>query len=289
MAFRIQPNILIIVFSLIGLLLSGVTSLWGLNASAFTLNESQVLYMFSTTAQVLAAIYGLTLTGFVFFRNELSREESEDETLSEAVESLKTRYSTLLAFITLLVLLTFALSNLAISSESGARRTLNVVLINSGQTAFAVSLLAIVYFIFDVISPRRIELTSKALQDKVDPAHGAPTTGSLEDFLRNYNQIEALLSDYGYSSNITSSSYSSNSSRRTSNARLAEVLVRNGLITKELYLQLRNLITLRNSIIHGAEPVVSDDFVTESSNVLLELRESLNNRVDTTHHKSERQ
>ena len=274
---RLQPKALIIVFSGICLLLSGASSLWALNASIFSLNENQVLYLFSTTAQVLAAIYGLTLTGFVFFRNELSREESEDETLSEAVESLKARYFTLLVFITLLVLLTFALSNLAISSESGARPLLNVLLINSGQSIFATSVLAIAYFIFDVISPRRIEVASKALQDKVDPTHGAPTKGSLEDFLRNYNQIEMLLSDYGYSSNITNSPYSSKPLRRTSNARLAEILARNERITKVLYLRLRDLITLRNSIIHGAEPVVSDEFVVESSNVLNELRTALSN------------
>lgn len=277
MRVRLQPKTLIMVFSAIGVLLSGATSLWGLNASIFPLNENQVLYLFSTTAQVLAAIYGLTLTGFVFFRNELSREEAEDETLSEAVESLKARYFALLAFITLLVLLTFAMSNLAMSSESGVRPILNVLLINSGQSVFATSLLAIAYFIFDVTSPRRIEVASKALQDKVDPAHGFPTKGSLEEFLRNYNQIEMLLSEYGYSSNITSSSYSSKPSRRTSNARLAEILARNERITKSLYLRLRDLITLRNSIIHGAEPVVSDDFVAESRNVLRELRTALSN------------
>lgn len=277
MSVRLHPKTLIIVFSAIGVLLSGATSLWGLNASIFLLTENQVMYLFSTTAQVLAAIYGLTLTGFVFFRNELNREEAEDETLSEAAESLKARYFTLLAFITLLVLLTFALSNLAMSSESGDWLILNVLLINSGQSVFATSLLAIAYFIFDVISPRRIEVASKALQDRVDPTHGSTTKGSLEDFLRNYNQIEMLLSEYGYSSNITGLSYSSKPSRRTSNARLAEILARNERITKSLYLRLRDLITLRNSIIHGAEPVVSDDLVAESSNVLRELRTALSN------------
>jgi hypothetical protein len=59
---------------------------------AIELNENQILYLFSTSAQVIAAIYGLTLTGFVFFRSELNRQEFEDETLVDAVESLKRRY-----------------------------------------------------------------------------------------------------------------------------------------------------------------------------------------------------
>ena len=100
---RVQPRKLILAFFGFGLLLSAVTSAWGSISGMFRLNENQILYLFSTSSQVLAGIYGLTLTGFIFFRNELSREEQEDETLADAVESLKARYFRLLAFITILV------------------------------------------------------------------------------------------------------------------------------------------------------------------------------------------
>ncbi|RDD80380.1 hypothetical protein DVJ77_17215 [Dyella tabacisoli] len=271
MRVRWQPKTLIFAFSGLWLFLSGATSLWGATASILRLNENQILYLFSTSAQVLAGVYGLTLTGFVFFRNELSREEFEDETLADAVESLKRRYFTMLVFITVFVLLTFALSNLAMAKESGGHSLITTLLINSGQSAFGTSLLAISYFIFDVISPKRIELASRALQEKVDPTHGAPTKGNLEDFLRNYNQIEMLLSEYGSSSSITSSLYSSRPVRRTSNVRLAEILMRNERISQLLFSKLRDLITLRNSIIHGADPVVSSEIVAASQQVLSEL------------------
>ena len=272
---RWQPKNIILAFAGVALLLCVTTSLLGLNRSVIELNENQVLYLFSTSAQVLAGVYGLTLTGFIFFRNELSREELEDETLADAVESLKRRYFALLVFITVLVLATLALSNLAISIESHHLTLLNALLINSGQSFFATSLLAIAYFIFDVISPKRIELASKALQDKVDPTHRGLARGSLEDFLRNYNQIESLLTDYGLSSNITESHHSSKPFRRPSNARLAEILARNERIPKSLYQSIRDLITLRNSIIHGADPVVSQDVVDVSRKVLEELNLAL--------------
>jgi hypothetical protein len=78
---RVQPRKLILAFFGFGLLLSAVTSAWGAISGMFRLNENQILYLVSTSSQVLAGIYGLTLTGFIFFRNELSREEQEDETL----------------------------------------------------------------------------------------------------------------------------------------------------------------------------------------------------------------
>lgn len=250
---------------------------WGLLAPLLKLNENQVLYLFSTSAQVIAAIYGLTLTGFLFFRNELSREAAEDETLAEAIGQLKSRYFSLLVFITLLVGLTLFLSNAAISYEADARTTFTTILINAGQSALAVSFVAIAVFVFDVIAPQRIEKASQKLKDDLDPATTRDLRGSLEIFLTNYNRIEALLIDAGalYQSG-TMATYESRSPKRMSNARLAELLVRSERIDKTLFHNLRELITLRNAIIHGAEPVVSQEIVNMSAQVLAELQASLN-------------
>src|SRR3546814_8136884 len=112
------PSRVIGLFGIAFIILAVITSYVGTKNPILTLNENQILYLFSTSAQVLAGVYGLTLTGFIFFRNELSREELEDETLVEAVESLKNRYFTLLIFVTLSSVVTLLLSNLAISYES---------------------------------------------------------------------------------------------------------------------------------------------------------------------------
>src|ERR1700722_15567341 len=96
-------------------LLTIATTAASASSFAVELNETQIMYLYSTSAQSLSAIYGLTLTGFVFFRNELSREEFDDDTLTDAVEHLKSRYFTLLFFITLLVGLTLLLSHFEIA------------------------------------------------------------------------------------------------------------------------------------------------------------------------------
>lgn len=275
MRFLSRTSVPIIGFSGLAVLLSVMTSYRGSTAPIFLLNEVKVLYLFSTSAQVLAGVYGLTLTGFIFFRNELSREEFEDETLTEAVESLKARYFALLTFITALVLGTFAVSNVAMSGELVDDLIESTLIINTAQSLFATSLVAIAYFIFDVTWPRRIARASRALQDQVDPTHSKQTKGSLEEFLRSYNEIERLLIDYGlvYRQSITYEY--SKPSRRIANSRLAEILARNERISKQLYLRIKDLITLRNSIIHGADPVVSQEFVAESASVADELRRAL--------------
>ncbi|MFM0366318.1 hypothetical protein [Paraburkholderia sediminicola] len=271
-----SPSATIGCFVAVFIALSGFTSFVGAVDPLIYLNENQILYLFSTSAQVVAGIYGLTLTGFIFFRNELSREEFEDDTLADAIESLKKRYFSLLLFVTAFAILTLLMANLAISYESAEPNDAKVIIINSAQSAFIISLFAIAYFIFEVASPKRIEGVSKRLQNKLDPSRTDEKKGNLEDFVRNYNEIESLLIANGWRYDKAASvSYETRAPKRLPNSRLAEILFRSGRITQSLFQRLRELITLRNSIIHGADPVVSQDIVQASGQVLQELRSAL--------------
>lgn len=138
------------------------------------------------------------------------------------------------------------------------------------------SFIATALFIFDVIAPQRIERASQDLQDELDPSRGRQSRGSLEEFLRNYNQIESRLSEAGRPYRpLEIVSAEARQPRRFSNVRLAEILFRDERISHSLYQRLRELITLRNAIIHGAEPIVSQEIVEVSGSVLRELREVL--------------
>lgn len=266
-------------------LVSALTfSVVGFAWPALTLNENQMLYLFSTTGQVLAAIYGLTLTGLVFFINELNREQADDETKEASTRELKSRYYSFLLFITIFVGATFFLSNVALSTEAIGPGILNSFIINSGQSAFAFSLLAIAIFIFEVIDPRALERASDRIKENLDPIIAETGRGSLEDFIRNFNLIESILQKYGeayqYGTGLTSMQSSFGESqlrprRRLSNGRLAEILLRNEKINEDLFMKIRELITIRNSIVHGADPVVSQHIVNESTDVLNLLRDAL--------------
>lgn len=249
----------------------------GLIKPAFTLNENQILYLYSASAQVLAGIYGLTLTGFIFFRNELSREEFNDDSLVDAVNRLKFRYFEMLMFITALTITSLLLSNLVISIESEKNQSLIAVLMNITQVSYVVTLGCIAYFIFDVIAPDRIKGASQDLQREVDPDLDNKRKGSLEEFLKNFNQVEYMLQEYGrkFQKNYNVNYNYYNNIRKMSNPRLAEVILQAEKIDNKLFDELRQLITLRNSIVHGASPTVSAEMVSKSSEVLHELSKSL--------------
>jgi len=272
----LSPSYIVFLSLVLLIFISLITSFIGLKTPLLILNENQILYLYSTSAQVLAGVYGLTLTGFIFFRNELSREELEDDTLTEAVESLKNRYFKILMFITILSIFTLLMSNLVISSESKKNSPLTAITMNIGQSSFVVNLLVIAYFIFDVISPKRIEKESKSIQQKVDPLPADDVRGSLEDFLTNYNTLEYILQKYGQAYQSEFENSSGRTRRRISNVRLAEFILRAEKIDYRLFEEIKNLVTLRNSIIHGAEPVVSENMVAASKVILQKLAEALN-------------
>ena len=94
-----EPRTIILSFSVLFAVLSALAVAAGLAKQGLLLNENKILYLFSTSDQVVAAIYGLTLTGLIFFRNELRWEEAEDETLADVLESLKHRYFVLMIFV----------------------------------------------------------------------------------------------------------------------------------------------------------------------------------------------
>jgi uncharacterized protein YutE (UPF0331/DUF86 family) len=186
----------------------------------------------------------------------------------------------LLVFITILVVLAIVLANLAISFEGSGGSRACTFFINAGQSAFLSSLCAVGYFVFDIVSPKRIEHASKNIQRKIDPSKTGKLEGDLREFVKNYNQIEALLAEWADYPRIAYAVSVKRQPQRPSNARLAEILVRNKQIDEPLYKQLRNLVTLRNSIIHGADPVVSQDIVALSASVLQDLRAALESRSD---------
>ena len=74
--------------TLLVLLTTIVSSLWiyqGFESPWYLLSEEKHLYIYSTQAQVIAAIYGLTVTGYIFLRNNQDKQKENDPTKIDAI------------------------------------------------------------------------------------------------------------------------------------------------------------------------------------------------------------
>ncbi|WP_166225516.1 hypothetical protein [Pseudomonas atagonensis] len=278
------PNTVVLLTIILLLFISCCASTYfGLNHALFELTENQIMYLYSTSAQVLAAVYGLTLTGYIFLRGDLNREARSDETRAKSIEKLEGRYFWQLAVITALVMFTILLTNLVIAQENSKNTEPLTYLMNFSQSFFAISFVAIAFFVVDIVGPGNIQAASQALQDKIDPEHNVKTMqGDLSEFLKSYNNIESILNTKTNIPVLTTDFSNKKYNKHTSNTRLAEILLRREKINNELFSRLKNLITLRNAIIHGADPSVSQHMVDESKSILEELNKSLDN-VDQMH------
>lgn len=149
------------------LITSAISTAIGIYLKPLILNENQLLYLTSTSSQVLAAIYALTLAGLIFFINELDREKSKDDTLEYITSNIKSRHYSLLIFITALSGTSILSGNMAIAAANISDITIKAALTNIAQSAFIFSLVSIIFFIFEIIDPNAIKKASQRVKDSV--------------------------------------------------------------------------------------------------------------------------
>ncbi|WP_025765396.1 hypothetical protein [Dyadobacter tibetensis] len=241
----------------------------------FHLNENQILYLFSSASQVIAAIFGLIITGYIFLRNELDRKADKDETLEEIILLLKTEYFGSIIGISITTLASISLCFLVIVSEKHHYTTHVDYLINVSVATILTELIIIKSFVIRILNPNSIDIASNKLRD-ITTQDKANESGSLEEFLQHYNQIEYILEKYGTSlmfSDLTD--YESAKRKRIAKSKLVHILFKEGKIDLQLKNNLIELISFRNSIIHGTDLYVSNKDVDLSKENLASLKNSL--------------
>lgn len=241
----------------------------------FHLDESQILYLFSAASQVIAAIYGLIITGYIFLRNELDRKADKDDSFEEVVSVLKGEYFGSIITISIVTVLSISLCFLVIVDATSFQTTALDILINIFVSVILIELILIVSFVIKILNPKSLEIASDKLRAKTITSDSSEK-GSIEDFLTNFNTIEYILTKYGTSiRNPDLTDYESAKRKRISNQKLVNILYNDGKIDTSLKTELINLISFRNSLIHGSNLFVSKQDVELSEEVLRRLKNAL--------------
>jgi hypothetical protein len=241
----------------------------------FFLNENQILYLFSAASQVIAAVFGLIITGYIFLRNELDRKVDIDESYEEIVLILKEDYFKSIQILSYVTLISIALCFLVIVSETSSHKITVDILINISVTVILTELILIISFVIRILNPNSLEIASEKLRTKTT-LNSSGEKGSLEEFLKNYNQIEYILQKYGTAiSNPELTDYESVKKKRISNVKLVNILFNEKRIDSVLKDDLINLISFRNSLIHGSNLFISKEDEELSNEALNKLKKSL--------------
>lgn len=153
-----------------------------------------VASVLTTSAEVVAGLYGLTLTGYIFFQDRLQQKADNDDLLEDIITLLKKRYHNMVLILSIICFAVIASAFTFIIYNPESELLPNIVYQFWGfETLFLVftTLLFNIYFIISVVDPDKIPRAS--LQYKQKLGSSERELGSLQEFLQDYEDIEQLL------------------------------------------------------------------------------------------------
>lgn len=269
----------------------------GMFSPTLILGENQTLYIYSSQSQVVAAVFGLTITGYVFLRDQQDRLSDQDESLTEIVDAIQKEQFSFIALLTVVSIASILLSLLTIAYRVHPLAWLGTGMLNAATALFVASLLLTALFVFHAMRPSKIARTSAAIKAEVEaleggasPSDNGPavaTDGNLEAFLLAFNAIEQKLDDFARehlekSRPVTGISWSDEQGRsrqaRTTwtKPRIVRAMASQGVIGESLAARLLSLIRYRNALVHGQDMSVPKDVLA----LVVEIRDELARRLN---------
>jgi len=224
----------------------------------------------STCSEVIAGLYGITLTGYIFFADRFKDTSQEDESLYDAVQALLLRYNHLAGFISLMCLVCIILAEGIVLYGTNA-------LLSRGAYHFWVNetlLLCfctfdlILYFVISVLDPHKVNRISSQKKSKIseDAAVGNP-----EEFLAVWREIEENL--YSLREELVSKMrfIPGAGKGKPQIVQTLEVLRNYGRINYNLWRRLDKLRQYHNWSLHDVNMAVSQEMCDLAKEVLAEL------------------
>lgn len=242
------------------------------------LNENKILYLYSLLPQTLGAIYGLTITGYIFFIGNQHSKATNDPTLHEIIEESDKEQFSALKTLSILVFLSifFCISTLFLHNKIEPHfdnlSTITVSLANSFAIATIISNFL---FIINIIDPTLIEKTSNKIINKIENQDNENNKAEdnyafmpTSQFLKEYHALEELARNI-----INDSGFSDRNNKNGSSRLNLKHLQASGIIKNTTAKMLGQLRKYRNALAHS-EPV--EHIHTSMNRLLKATQESLN-------------
>lgn len=186
----------------IGIALAGLYMEWviiGLSVSPVVVFSMEaVSEVLMTGAEVVAGLYGLTLTGYIFFLDRLQQRAESDEYLEDIIVLLKKRYHNMVLILSVVCFVVIASSfSFIIYDASCGIIPQSIYCFWGFETILLVlvTLLFNIYFVIIVVDPDKLSRASLQYKQKISSSD--TEFGSLQEFLQDYEDIEQLLMEKG--------------------------------------------------------------------------------------------
>ena len=224
----------------------------------------------STCSGVLAGLYGITLTGYIFFADRFQETSQEDESLYDAVQALLMRYNHMAGFISLMCMICIVLTEGIVLYGRNTLLPLQLYRFWVNETLLLCfcTMNLILYFVISVLDPHKIRRISTQKRSELG-GEGAP--GDPEEFLAVWGQIEDNLAAAQEELSRQLRFRPSLGRNRPRLVQTMEILRNYGRINYQLWKKLEKLRKYHNLSMHDMNLAVSQDMCDLAREALAEL------------------
>ena len=225
----------------------------------------------STCSEVLAGLYGITLTGYIFFADRFKDTSEEDESLYDAVQALLIRYNHLAGVISLMCLICIALAEGIVLYGTNTRLPVGVhrFWINETLLLCFSTFNLILYFVISVLDPHKVKRISSQKKTKISED---TTIGNPEEFMTIWREIEDNL--FALREELISQMrfIPGTGKGKPQVVQTLEILRNYGRINHNLWRKLDKLRQYHNLSLHDVNMAVSQEMCDLAKTVLAELK-----------------
>ena len=245
--------------------LLGVTVLniiWVLGGKPlFILNENQLLYLFSSMAQIIGGVFGLTLTAYVFFVDKFKESTQGDDTYYDATLAILRRFFQTLVTIAISCGLTILLCILGITALHNWT-TVYPFIINQCVLLFVLSLISVLTFGGMLLDPDKLDKEVKRQLHHVAANTVTDKAGDFTEFLKYYNLLQEVIINFAkslvYNKEVNIFEFRQYKPQIIQSLRVLAIKeVINGTLREEI----DNLRMYRNGLVHGINFSISQSVI----------------------------
>ena len=252
----------------------------------FDVDQTQMSTLFTTTAQTVGGLYGLTLTAYVFFVDKFRESTKDDETLYDATNAVLSNLFAGLVSISILCGVIIVTSLVGVANL-GKLADFEYWLINENVLLFVLEIVAILFFGVQLLDPKKLDKELNRMK-KIDSKKNwiAAVTrqrGNVAEFFEQYNKLEDdifFIANY-YLPNGTLNEKAS----KPRIIRGLQIMNARQIVNRNVMILIDNLRKCRDILIHGSEFSVTDermDEVRKIGSLISEVRKLLEDKKEGT-------
>lgn len=245
------------------------------------LSENQIMYTFSAASQVVAALYGLMITGFIFYEGKLNETISlvqDGSCEKDFIDSLKRDYHGELMFISITTGISLLLSLSVISINNyNFLGNIDKAIFISLSSGYAIStIISIILFSLKVTNPMSAEAFTRKDKYEIEKEIGKMEDINAEEqsingelyfhFMKKYNELEDICKEL-----INNNGIEANKSINTLYSS-SKILLKLALVSDDIFEKMAYIRRYRNTLVHGEDYTISTALMGMLDEVLSELK-----------------